>query len=168
MVLNATLCYSPYCSRAQGVDYTCTELDLHFGRMKPDKNGKTKVDSVNSNTQADKDGAKCSEKNARTIYRKWDNVKIVSDVIKTGFRPRKLYTDDGMWGIMVRSKERLNKKLGQGMNYALVITLKEMSGFNRIGDFIKSCQLNGWMVNEIRVDNHQDIFTIAQQKVNLE
>lgn len=73
-----------------------------------------------------------------------------------------------MWGIMVRSKERLNKKLGQGMNYALVITLKEMSGFNRIGDFIKSCQLNGWMVNEIRVDNHHDIFTIAQQKVNLD
>lgn len=167
-IARATLCYSPYCSRAQGVDYTCTELDLHFGRMKPDKNGKTKVDSVNSNTQADKDGAKCSEKNARTIYRKWDNVKIVSDVIKTGFRPRKLYTEDGMWGIMVRSKERLNKKLGQGMNYALVITLKEMSGFNRIGDFIKSCQLNGWMVNEIRVDNHHDIFTIAQQKVNLD
>lgn len=127
-------------------NYTCTELDLHFGRMKPDKNGKTKVDSVNSNTQADKDGAKCSEKNARTIYRKWDNVKIVSDVIKTGFRPCKLYTEDGMWGIMVRSKERLNKKLGQGMNYALVITLKEMGGFNRIGDFIKSCQLNGWLM----------------------
>lgn len=36
-IARATLCYSPYCSRAQGVDYTCTELDLHFGRMKPDK-----------------------------------------------------------------------------------------------------------------------------------
>jgi len=31
------MCYIPSCNRSQGVDYTNTELNLHFGRMKDDK-----------------------------------------------------------------------------------------------------------------------------------
>ena len=34
----ATMCYFPICDRSQGVDYTNTELNLHFGRIKD--NGK--------------------------------------------------------------------------------------------------------------------------------
>ena len=30
----ATMCYFPICDRSQGVDYTNTELNLHFGRIK--------------------------------------------------------------------------------------------------------------------------------------
>ena len=33
-IVKATLCYFPKCSRNQGVDYTNTEMDLHFGRLK--------------------------------------------------------------------------------------------------------------------------------------
>lgn len=33
-VSKATLCYFPNCSRNQGVDYTNTEMDIHFGRIK--------------------------------------------------------------------------------------------------------------------------------------
>lgn len=32
----ATMCYFPLCDRAQGVDYTNTELNLHFGRIQDD------------------------------------------------------------------------------------------------------------------------------------
>ena len=39
-VARATLCYFPTCNRNQGVDYTDTELDLHFGRI--DNNGRIK------------------------------------------------------------------------------------------------------------------------------
>ena len=32
-VSKATLCYFPNCTRNQGVDYTNTEMDIHFGRL---------------------------------------------------------------------------------------------------------------------------------------
>lgn len=34
------MCYFPLCDRSQGVDYTNTELNLHFGRI--GNNGKIK------------------------------------------------------------------------------------------------------------------------------
>ena len=33
-IAKATLCYFPHCNRSQGVDYTNTELDIQFGRIK--------------------------------------------------------------------------------------------------------------------------------------
>lgn len=33
----AVLCYFPYCDRNQGVDYTGTEMDIHFGRVITEK-----------------------------------------------------------------------------------------------------------------------------------
>ena len=44
------------------------------------------------------------------------------------------------------------------------MTLKEMNGINRIDEFIRNCTLNGWLVNEIDVDNKVDL----HQKVNEE
>ncbi|WP_408669441.1 S8 family serine peptidase, partial [Streptococcus pneumoniae] len=35
-VAKATMCYFPNCSRKQGVDYTNTEMQLTFGRLKSD------------------------------------------------------------------------------------------------------------------------------------
>ena len=44
----ATMCYFPLCDRAQGVDYTNTELNLHFGRIQDD--GKlNEINDVNQN-----------------------------------------------------------------------------------------------------------------------
>ena len=43
----ATMCYFPLCDRAQGVDYTNTELNLHFGRIKD--NGK--LNEINEDKQ---------------------------------------------------------------------------------------------------------------------
>lgn len=39
-IARATMCYFPLCDRSQGVDYTNTELNLHFGRI--GNNGKIK------------------------------------------------------------------------------------------------------------------------------
>ena len=46
-VAKATLCYFPKCSRNQGVDYTNTELDIHFGTLKKKKNGKIGINPIN-------------------------------------------------------------------------------------------------------------------------
>lgn len=36
-IAKTTMCYFPLCDRLQGVDYTNTELNLHFGRIGDDK-----------------------------------------------------------------------------------------------------------------------------------
>ena len=41
------MCYFPMCDRTQGVDYTNTELNLHFGRIK--NNGK--LNEINNDKQ---------------------------------------------------------------------------------------------------------------------
>ena len=43
----ATMCYFPLCDRAQGVDYTNTELNLHFGRIQDDG----KLNEINDDKQ---------------------------------------------------------------------------------------------------------------------
>lgn len=41
-IARATMCYFPMCDRTQGVDYTNTELNLHFGRI----NNKGKIEDI--------------------------------------------------------------------------------------------------------------------------
>src|SRR5574344_1384248 len=60
----ATLAYFPMGDRNQGVDYTSTELDLHFGRINIG-DGKAKIKSINSNKQADEGFQNIFEDNAR-------------------------------------------------------------------------------------------------------
>jgi len=49
-----------------------------------------------------------------------------------------------------------------------IITLKEMHGKNRINDFIQMCQLNGWIVNRVDIDNRIDIYNVAEEDVEFE
>lgn len=160
----ATLCYFPNCSREQGVDYTSTEVDLQFGRVRQ-KNDGFKVESVNGNRQ-DHEDFYTKEEIARRFFRKWDNVKVISDVLVGRSRPRKKYAE-GKWGLSLKVKERLSKKNGHGMPFAVVITLREMYGVNRYQDFIKACSLSGWLVNEIDVDNRVNIYEKADEEITL-
>lgn len=162
----ATICYFPRCSRNQGVDYTSTEMDIHFGRVN-DQNGTAQIDSINKNQQSDAGCHVIREENARKLYRKWDNVKLISDVIKDRSRPRKVY-GLGMWGLSIKTKERSSTKNGKGMPFGVVITLKEMNGANRIDDFIKLCMMRGWIVNRVDVENQVEVYNKADQDVELE
>ena len=83
-----TMCYFPRCSRNQGVDYTGTELDIHFGRV---TNGRVK--SIDNNEQNDIRWINLSEADARDMYRKWDNVKHISEGFKPNARGKKVYED---------------------------------------------------------------------------
>lgn len=160
-IAKATLCYFPSCSINQGVDYTNTELDIYFGRVKG--NG---IKSINKNSQSTDDGEKhyIYEGSARELYRKWDNTKHIKEVFTDRLRAREVF-ENGMWGLSVKSKERLGKR-EVGINFGLVVTLREINGVNRISDFIRQSELRGWLVNRLDVGNRVDIYAKSQQSID--
>ena len=162
----ATLVYFPVCDRNQGVDYTRTELDLHFGRIHK-KNGKATIKDVQGNEQADAGLHVIYEEEARRVYRKWDNIKHVSDVIAKKAAPRKMY-ESGLWGISIKAKERTARKRGEALPFGVVVTLKEMYGHNRYADFIKECTMRGWLVNQLDAENQLAIYAKAEEELRLE
>lgn len=161
-IAKATLCYFPKCSRNQGVDYTDTELDLHFGRIKGNS-----IKSIDNNIQNDDGKYFLKEGRARQLYRKWDNIKMIGEELKDSPRSRKVY-DDGRWGISLKTKERLLGNSGKGLNFGLVITLKEINGKNRMEEFIRLCTLRGWLVNRIDVEHQIDVYNKADVDVEFE
>ena len=161
-IAKATMCYFPNCSRNQGVDYTNTELDIYFGRI-----GEKGIQSINENTQSIEGEHYLREENARKYYRKWDNVKHIRQVYKEGIRPKKAY-GNGIWGISIKTKERLEKRDGEGIKFGVVVTLKEINGVNRIDEFINLCSLRGWLVNKVNVENQIDIYNKAEEDIEFE
>lgn len=73
-----------------------------------------------------------------------------------------------MWGLSLKTKERLDEKFGEGLTFGIVITIKEINGINRIEEFIKQSQIKGWLVNKIDVDTRIDIFNIAEEEIEFE
>lgn len=161
-IAKATLCYFPHCNRSQGVDYTNTELDIQFGRIKD--NG---IKSIDNNYQ-DRKGHYTWEKDARMNYRKWDNVKHIREIVKSRNIPRDVYCSKGLWGISLKTKNRLNSEDGKNLKFSIVVTLKELNGVNRIEDFIRNCLLNEWFVNKIDIENRVDIHNIAEEDIHFE
>ena len=161
-VARATLCYFPECSRTQGVDYTNRELSLKFGRVKNDGT----IDDINENVQDDR-GTYTDERQSRKDFRKWENTKFISKMLKNDKRPLKSY-DDRVWGFSVTSKERLSTKTEKGLNFGAVITLKEINGINRIEDFIKACTIRGWIVQEYNVQNQINLYNSNQEEITFE
>ncbi|MDY4979828.1 MAG: S8 family peptidase [Candidatus Onthovivens sp.] len=167
-IARATMCYFPMCNRAQGVDYTSTELNLHFGRI----NNEGKIQDIKGDTQNQEETLD-NEKNyllegeARDKFRKWDNVKYVAESIKTRKRPKKSYNNKN-WGIEVKTNNRLDSRDGIGIRFGIVVTIKEINGVNRIDEFIKNCTLNGWLVNKIDVQNRIDINKKINEDIEFE
>ena len=159
----ATMCYFPLCDRAQGVDYTNTELNLHFGRIQDDG----KLNEINDDKQnLDDIGESRSyilEGDARERFRKWDNVKYVAEKAKDRRVPKKSYRNKN-WGMEIKTNNRLDPEDGVGLRFGVVVTIKEMYGINRIDEFIKNCNLNGWLVNAIDIQNRIEI----HEKINEE
>ena len=170
-VSKATLCYFPSCSRNQGVDYTNTEMDIHFGRLSKTKKGKVKIDCINDNKQSDEGKVLLYEGEARKLYRKWDNVKHIRENIKTPRGRQKLpkkKNDNELWGISIKTKERLNANNGNDLKFGVVITLKEVNGVNRIQEFIQQCQFRGWLINTIDIESRIDIYNTAEEEIEFE
>lgn len=162
-IAKATLCYFPKCYRNQGVDYTTTELDLGFGRIKDDGS----IVRINENLKNEEDNTFTKESSARDLFRKWDNVKHVGEFEEKAHRPKKAYKNKS-WGLSLKTTERLPEKYGKNLKFGVVITLKEMNGKNRISEFIQACMLKGLLVNKVAIDNQVDIYNKAQEEIELE
>lgn len=162
----ATLAYFPQSNRNQGVDYTSTEMDVHFGRIK-EKDGKAVICAIDRNKQAEDGLNTIYEEDARKLYRKWDNVKHISETLKENARPRKAY-QSGMWGLSIKTKERLDSKAGRGLRFGVVVTLREMNGINRIDEFIKKCMMRGWMVSKLDVNVQVDVYNKAEEEITFD
>ena len=157
-ISRATLCYFPECERSQGVDYTSRELSLRFGRI----NSKGSIDDINENIQDD-NGSHVDERKSRSEFRKWENTKFISKVLKKN-RPMKSY-EERMWGISIISKERLTSAMKNDINFGVVITLREIYGVNRIQEFITGCMIRGWIVNEINMENRVELYHSNQEEI---
>ena len=167
-IARATMCYFPMCDRAQGVDYTNTELNLHFGRI----NNKGKIEDIKGDKQ-NQDDALGGERyfllegEARERFRKWDNVKYIAERPKERMRPKRSY-DNKNWGMEVKTNNRLDPRDGMGIRFGVVVTLREINGVNRIDEFIRSCTLNGWLVNKIDVQTRIDINRKVNEEIEFE
>ena len=161
-IARATLCYFPECTRSQGVDYTSRELSLQFGRVKT--NGT--IDDINDNVQ-DEESAHVDERQSRKDFRKWENTKFISKVLKRGNRPAKAY-EERLWGMAITSKERLASRTMHGLNFGAVVTLREINGINRIQDFIRACTLRGWIVNELDIQQKLELYNANQEEIQFE
>ncbi len=164
----ATMCYFPLCDRAQGVDYTNTELNLHFGRIKD--NGKLNEINEDKQNQCDdigEAGRYILEGDARQRFRKWDNVKYIAEKVRDRRIPKKAYKNKN-WGMEIKTNNRLEPKDGIGLRFGVVVTVKEMYGVNRIDEFIKNCNFNGWLVNTIDIQNRIDIHQKVNEEIDFE
>lgn len=156
----AVMCYFPKCSRNQGVDYTNTELNISFGRMSEEG-----IKPINKNIQDTEIEGITTEKEARDIFRKWDNVKIALDDVKPRKVPKITYGKN-TWGLKITNKGRIGPE--SNVRFGVVITLKEMYGKNRIDEFVNKCKLNGWIVNKINIENQLDIYASAEEEIKFE
>ena len=105
-IARATMCYFPMCDRTQGVDYTNTELNLHFGRI----NNKGKIEDIKGDKQnqdviLDNEKYFLLEGEARERFRKWDNVKYIAERPKNKMMPKKSY-DNKNWGMEIKTNNR--------------------------------------------------------------
>lgn len=167
-IARATMCYFPMCDRTQGVDYTNTELNLHFGRI----NNKGKIEDIKGDKQnqdviLDNERYFLLEGEARERFRKWDNVKYIAERPKNKMMPKKSY-DNKNWGMEIKTNNRLDPTDGIGVRFGVVVTLKEINGVNRIDEFIKNCTLNGWLVNEIDVQTRVDLNKKVNEDIEFE
>lgn len=151
----AVLCYAPKCDRNQGVDYTSTELDLHFGRLRAGG-----IVSIKQNKQGEKND-RTTEKEARDFLGKWDNVKRICDKVPAHPRARKAY-DKPSWGVKIRKTSRLSMGDPTPQPFGLVATLREIGGANRIDSFVQHCISEGWMVRTIDIDTCIRIYNAEQ------
>lgn len=165
-ITRATLCYYPKCSRNQGVDYTSTEINFQFGRVQRNNKGKVTLKTFDKNTQGE-EFDKTKEVSARANWRKWDNIKHLAPLHKGFGKGIKKSYEGELCGVKMTVKDRLSTQ-HTTIPFGIVITLKEVNGINRIGEFIKLCNIKGWYVKQLNIENQIEINNIAEEEIEFD
>lgn len=154
-VARATLSYCPECDKNQGVDYTNTEMDIHFGRCYISDKGKVLIKAIDNNLQAEEGIINLKEKHVREHFGKWDNVKIIKEKLTSRTREKKRYSDS--WGISLKRKERLNSADKKPILFSVVITLKEIRGKNRFQQFVDLVGQQHKVITRFNIEAHNKL-----------
>lgn len=157
----ATLCYFPNCTRQQGVDYTNTEIDLKFGRIKDGE-----ISSINNDHQGEK-FFYITEEEARHYFQKWDNTKIVRESIKSRAIAKKSFPNSN-WGFSLVAKKRLDATEREELPFGLVISLKAMDGVNRLAVFLQHCRANQINVDQIDIAQSIEFHQLIEEDIHFE
>lgn len=165
-----TMCYFPKCSRIQGVDYPNTELNVRFGRIKFDKNNKIKIQDIAGDKQyLENDYVNIPEKKARKAFQKWNNTKLKKEKFSSRSKATKVVNPSNpVWGIEIKTVERLHSGDGKGIRFGIVVTLKEINQDNKIEEFIQSLSAQGWLVNEISIKDKVKLYNSANLDIHFE
>ncbi len=162
-IAKATMCYFSTCNRLQGVDYTNEELDLKIGRIQDNES----IKSINKDGQGEI-GTYVNEKRSRNEFRKWDNSKSIKEKYSPKNGERDSYKNK-LWGInIIKTNRFYSKKNRDKIKFALVVTLKEINGENRIDEFIQRCFFNQWFVEKVELDNQIDLYNKAEEDITFE
>ncbi len=173
----ATLCYFPWCSRRHGVDYTLTELDLHFGQMSA-----TGVKSIDNNHQGDEGKRNLPEYSMKKDFRKWDCVKHICEGIKPKSTGKSVILNKEKvllsnqpysgWGFYLLKKQRFdnevmdNFKITDNIPFGLVLTFKSIDKRNRSDDFRRFATIQGWTVTSVDVEVMAEILEEGEIEID--
>ena len=150
----------------QGVDYTSTELDLHFGRL----NATGGISTINNNAQGESGKKDIPESIATKDFGKWDCTKHITEKLSSRNQPKMVYSQNNgndsfaYWGFRIEKKKRLDV-VEPKVNFALVATFRSIDGRNRINEFMQYARANGWLVNEIDIDVMNDIHSEEMEEI---
>lgn len=165
-----TLCYFSNCDRDQGVEYTLDEMNLRVGRMwkkKDGKEGEMAIKTINDDHQVEDDeGTYTNEQQARRYFRKWDPVKQIGETIKRN--PKDIESFNSFWGIELLNSSRPNGSERDELKFGLVVRLKEIHEVDRFNDFEQMLIAQGWIVNNIDIDNYININVQSNEEVKLD
>lgn len=165
-----TMCYFPKCSRNQGVDYPNTELNIRLGRIKTDNNNRVKIQDIAGDKQyLENDYINMPEKKAREVFQKWNNTKFKKEKFSSRSRAVKVVNPSNpVWGVEIKTAERLHVGDGEGIHFGIVVTLKEINHDNKIEEFIQSLSAQGWLVEEISVKDKIKLYNSANLEIHFE
>lgn len=158
----ATLCYPSACNRNNGVDYTEDELDFHFGRL--DEAGNKIIKTINDNRQNEA-GSFTDEASARLDFRKWDNVKHITETLDKRLIPKVNKAANPYWGLRVVRTTRLDNPSRDIIPFSIVVTLKEIKGENRFNDFKRMCDAALWDIETIDVQQRLHIYEKVEEDI---
>ena len=143
-------------------------MNLHFGRIGNDNKIKDiKGDRQNIDESLDGEKNYLLEGEARKQFRKWDNVKYIAESATKRMMSKDSYKNKN-WGMEVKTNNRLDPQDGVGVRFGVVVTLKEINGVNRIDEFIRSCTLDGWLVNVIDVAARVEIHNKVNEEIEFD
>lgn len=157
--VKATLCYFASGNRDEGVDYGGVEMSFRFGRVREDG----KIEPTRSKTNYEE---YATEEKARYLG-KWNMVKMISEIPNDRKIMRKKYIEKNYWGFSLTTINRRTTP-NYDIPFAIVVTLTEMNGRNRMPDFKDQLEANGWHVNEINIDQYLNMYEESLEELEFD